>query len=150
MVVSSGRAWKEPELHFRYGVRTGGHRQKLELKPHGIFYDFPDYEGYPASFFPVVTFRCRNHDDHYDWEKDTFKGGGAARKIRWKRASKPAEMVALLLAMAQQQVRRLMGERAGQDVCCPGGICVSCWPQPSSSPLSLPRVLLANLHMDIE
>lgn len=42
-----------------------------------------------------------------------------------RKASKPAEMVAVLIAMAQQQALRLTGDRHENSRCCENAVCVS-------------------------
>ncbi|KAK2813733.1 hypothetical protein FQN50_000131 [Emmonsiellopsis sp. PD_5] len=98
---SSGRTrTPQNKLYFCYA------KQRLELKSPTILYDYPDYIGYPASFFPFVTVFRRNHDDYAPWD-EPHEDLRQKRLKRWKQASKPAEMVALLIAMAQQQAKRL-------------------------------------------
>lgn len=88
--------------------------------------DFPDYEGYPDSFYPIVTLLCRNHDDYNPWRtKDLSEIAEKKRIIRWRGASKHAEMVALLLAAAQKQAQRLPNTHWSENKCCANAICVS-------------------------
>ena len=91
-------------LYLHYGEK------KLPLKYRQLVYDYPDYEGYPLTFFPVVTILCRNHDD-YRPREDLCDRLETKRLIRWMKASKPAEVVALLIAMAQQQAKRLVNDK---------------------------------------
>ena len=47
------------------------------------------------------------------------------RRILWQRASKPAEMTAMLIAMAQQQFKLLGTDLHAENSCCSDAICES-------------------------
>ncbi|KAK2805564.1 hypothetical protein FQN50_006191 [Emmonsiellopsis sp. PD_5] len=113
--------WEPPTLYLCYG--KGEQQQKLELKTQQIIYDFPNYdEGFPYNFFPIITSLCLHHDHYNDWKKDRSERQEAKRKTRWKKASKSAEMIAVLLSMARKQAPRLVDSRP-EHRCCPNAIC---------------------------
>ncbi|KAK2758215.1 hypothetical protein FQN54_004059 [Arachnomyces sp. PD_36] len=114
--------YRHPKLHLT--CKAGGKDHKIHLKTRKILVDFPDYEGYPDSFFPIVTFLCRNHDDYNPWKtKDLSDVAEEKRIIRWRRASKHAEVVALLIAAAQKQAERLPDNHQSENQCCANAIC---------------------------
>ncbi|KAK2733089.1 hypothetical protein FQN55_003759 [Onygenales sp. PD_40] len=120
-VKFSAPRWEPPSLYLYYG--KGEEQQKMELKTQQITYDFPNYdEGFPHNFFPIITSLCWHHDHYNDWKTDRSERQEAKRMTRWKKASKSAEMTAVLLSMAQKQALRLVDSRP-EHRCCPNAIC---------------------------
>ncbi|KAK2794432.1 hypothetical protein FQN50_009914 [Emmonsiellopsis sp. PD_5] len=107
--------------HLRNDVRKYPQEQRSSWIK--IIFDFPDYNDYPFSFFPIVTVLCRNHDNYRNLALSVLEEQETKRLIRWKRASKPAEMVAHLIAMAQQQRLRLQSGNQAIDRCCSSAVC---------------------------
>ncbi|EEP82580.1 predicted protein [Uncinocarpus reesii 1704] len=93
-------------LKFFFGGETA------LIKGPAVMYDYPDLDDYPDGLYPVVSFLCLNHDEyrprnahHARWDR------GNPRVKVWRRRSKPAEHVSLLLAMAQKQAQLLDKKR---------------------------------------
>lgn len=81
-----------------------------------VFDDYPDREHLPNGSFPILSINCTNHDvlaGTNDKNPLTEK----LRAMRWAKRYKPAELICILLATAQQQARRIDPEtfRVYQD-----------------------------------
>lgn len=95
-------------LSIYSSVQRTDRQHKLDIKIESISVDFPNYKGFPYSFFPIVAFLCRYHDHYNPWRtKDLSAEHQEKRFIQWKRVSKPAEMTAILIALARKQAPRL-------------------------------------------
>ncbi|EGE77640.1 hypothetical protein, variant [Blastomyces dermatitidis ATCC 18188] len=96
-------------LSYISPAKTGGKQHKIHLRTRKLWPTSPIMNDTRTdSFFPIVTILCRNHDDYNPWEtKDLSDVAKEKRIIRWRRVSKYAEVVALLIAAAQKQAQRL-------------------------------------------
>lgn len=72
-----------------------------------VFVDYPDRKHFPESFFPILSMICTNHDvngpTHFVWNIPREE----TRSKRWVQRYKPAELLSILLAAAQQQAKRV-------------------------------------------
>ncbi|WEW61273.1 hypothetical protein PRK78_006763 [Emydomyces testavorans] len=90
------------ELHFA--------GETASMKGAFVLYDFPDYNNYPTSYYPIVSILRMDHDA-YRPRNPLSEHREQLRVKRWEQRSKPAELVAILLAMAQKQAQRLDKKR---------------------------------------
>lgn len=116
-------SYQLPVLNLCCGA--GENQHQLELKTYQLMVDFPNYEGYPTSFYPLMAFHHRNHDYYMPRTLRPNYIQEKKREIRWKHASKTAELAAILIAMAQKQAERLTDNKHVKSACCPNAVCVS-------------------------
>lgn len=71
-----------------------------------LTFDYPDYDEYPMGFYPIISALPTDHDKYAPEDAWNEKVEDLRLK-RWAKRCQPAELVGVLLATAQKQLKRV-------------------------------------------